>query len=342
MNKKKFTYKKSGVDINAADNFVNFISNVSSKKKGKKKFSNIGGFGSITSIPQGINQPKIVACTDGVGTKIEIANTLNKYDTIGIDLVAMSVNDLIVQGAKPLLFLDYISINKIDLKKLKSIIKGILEGCRLSGCELVGGETAEMPGTYEKGKFDIAGFAVGVVGKNKILTKNRIKKNNLILAVPSSGLHSNGFSLVRYLINQKKINIKKNKFLKSELLEPTKIYVSEVLKLIDQSLINGCANITGGGLLDNVKRIIPNKMTANIDLNQIKTLKIFEWLKKNGISEKEMIKTFNCGVGFCLIINSKDLKKVTKYFSRDYKPYVIGKISKGNNKVKLNGSINWY
>ena len=342
MNKKKFTYKKSGVDINAADNFVNFISNVSSKKKGKKKFSNIGGFGSITNIPKGINQPKIVACTDGVGTKIEIANTLNKYDTIGIDLVAMSVNDLIVQGAKPLLFLDYISINKIDLKKLKSIIKGILEGCRLSGCELVGGETAEMPGTYEKGKFDIAGFAVGVVGKNKILTKNRIKKNNLILAVPSSGLHSNGFSLVRYLINQKKINIKKNKFLKSELLEPTKIYVSEVLKLIDQSLINGCANITGGGLSDNIKRIIPNKMTANIDLNQIKTLNIFKWLKKNGISEKEMLKTFNCGVGFCLIINSKDLKKVTKYFSRDYKPYVIGKISKGYNKVKLNGSINWY
>ncbi len=342
MNKKKFTYKKSGVNINAADNFVNFISNVSSKKKGKKKFSNIGGFGSITSIPQGINQPKIVACTDGVGTKIEIANSLNKYDTIGIDLVAMSVNDLIVQGAKPLLFLDYISINKIDLKKLKSIIKGILKGCRLSGCELVGGETAEMPGTYEKGKFDIAGFAVGVVSKNKILNKNRIKNNNLILAVPSSGLHSNGFSLVRYLINQKKINIKNNKFLKSELLRPTKIYVDEVLKLIDQNLINGCANITGGGLSDNIKRIIPDEMIADINLDQIKTLNIFKWLKKNGISEKEMIKTFNCGVGFCLIINPKDLKKVTKYFSRDYKPYVIGKISKGNNKVKLNGSINWY
>ncbi len=342
MNKKKFTYKKSGVDINAADNFVNFISNVSSKKKGKKKFSNIGGFGSITSIPQGINQPKIVACTDGVGTKIEIANTLNKYDTIGIDLVAMSVNDLIVQGAKPLLFLDYISINKIDLKKLKSIIKGILEGCRLSGCELVGGETAEMPGTYEKGKFDIAGFAVGVVSKNKILNKNRIKNNNLILAVPSSGLHSNGFSLVRYLINQKKINIKNNKFLKSELLRPTKIYVDEVLKLTDQNLINGCANITGGGLSDNIKRIIPDEMIADINLDQIKTLNIFKWLKKNGISEKEMIKTFNCGVGFCLIINPKDLKKVTKYFSKDYKPYVIGKISTGNNKVKLNGSINWY
>ncbi len=342
MNKKKFTYKKSGVNINAADNFVNFISNVSSKKKGKKKFSNIGGFGSITSIPQGIKHPKIVACTDGVGTKIEIANSLNKYDTIGIDLVAMSVNDLIVQGAKPLLFLDYVSVNKIDLKKLKSIIKGILKGCKLSGCELVGGETAEMPGTYEKGKFDIAGFAVGVVDKYKILKKNRIKKNNLILAVPSSGLHSNGFSLVRYLIDQKKINIKKNKFLKSELLKPTKIYVNEVLKLIDQNLINGCANITGGGLSDNIKRIIPDKMVADIDLNQIKTLNIFKWLKKNGISEKEMLKTFNCGVGFCLIINPKDLKKVTKHFSGYYKPYVIGKISKGIKKVKLNGSVNWY
>jgi len=341
MNKKKFTYKKSGVNINAADNFINFISNVSSKKKGKKKFSNIGGFGSITSIPHGINQPRIVACTDGVGTKIEIANTLNKFDTIGIDLVAMSVNDLIVQGAKPLLFLDYISINKIDLKKLKSIIKGILMGCRLSSCELVGGETAEMPGTYEKSKFDIAGFAVGVVGKNKILTKNKIKKNNLVLAVPSSGLHSNGFSLVRYLINKKKINIKKNKFLKSELLKPTKIYVKEVLKLIDQNLINGCANITGGGLSDNIKRIIPNKLIADINLNQIKILSIFKWLKKNGISEKEMLRTFNCGVGFCLIINAKNLKKVTKCFSKEYKPFVIGKISKGKNKVKLNGSIDW-
>ena len=341
MNKKKFTYKKSGVNINAADNFVNFISNVSSKKKGKKKFSNIGGFGSVTDIPLGINQPKIVACTDGVGTKIEIANTLNKYDTIGIDLVAMSVNDLIVQGAKPLLFLDYISINKIELKKLKSIIKGIIKGCKLSSCELVGGETAEMPGTYEKGKFDIAGFAVGIVDKDKILIKNKIKENNLILAIPSSGLHSNGFSLIRYLIQQKKINIKKNNFLKSELLMPTKIYVDEVLKLIQKNLIKGCANITGGGLADNIKRIIPDKFVADIDLNKIKTSSIFKWLKKNGISEKEMLKTFNCGVGFCLIINPKNLKKITKHFSKSYKPYVIGKISKGSNKVKLNGSINW-
>ena len=341
MNKKLFTYKKSGVNIDAADNFINFISTVSSKKKGKKKFSNIGGFGSISNIPNHIKQPKIVACTDGVGTKIEIANVLNKYDTIGIDLVAMSVNDLIVQGAKPLLFLDYISINKIDLKKLKSIIKGIVNGCKQSECELVGGETAEMPGTYEKGKFDIAGFAVGVVGKNKILSKNKIKNNDLVLAIPSSGLHSNGYSLVRYVLNKKKINIKKNNFLRTELLRPTKIYVKEVLKLIDENLINGCANITGGGLADNIKRIIPENLVAEIDLKKINTSKIFRWLKKNDISDKEMLKTFNCGVGFCLIISPKNLDKVKKYFTKEFKPYVIGKISKGKNKVKLNGSINW-
>ena len=341
MNKKLFTYKKSGVNIDAADSFINFISAVSSKKKGKKKFSNIGGFGSISNIPNHIKQPKIVACTDGVGTKIEIANVLNKYDTIGIDLVAMSVNDLIVQGAKPLLFLDYISINKIDLKKLKSIIKGIVDGCKQSECELVGGETAEMPGTYEKGKFDIAGFAVGVVGKNKILSKNKIKNNDLVLAIPSSGLHSNGYSLVRHVLNKKKINIKKNNFLRTELLRPTKIYVKEVLKLIDKNLINGCANITGGGLADNIKRIIPENLVAEIDLKKINTSKIFRWLKKNDISDKEMLKTFNCGVGFCLIISPKNLDKVKKYFTKEFKPYVIGKISKGKNKVKLNGSINW-
>ena len=341
MKKNLFTYKKSGVNISAADNFIDFISSVSSKKKGKKKFSNIGGFGSISDIPNHIKQPKIVACTDGVGTKIEIANILNKYDTIGIDLVAMSVNDLIVQGAKPLLFLDYISINKIDLIKLKSIIKGIVNGCKQSACELVGGETAEMPGTYEKGKFDIAGFAVGVVSKNKILSKDKIKPKDLVLAIPSSGLHSNGYSLVRYLLKKKKINIKKNKFLKTELIRPTKIYVKEVLKLIDKNLINGCANITGGGLADNIKRIVPESLMVQINLDKVKTYKIFKWLKKNSISDKEMLKTFNCGVGFCLIINPKNFDKVKSYFTKNFKPYIIGKVSKGKNKVKLNGSINW-
>ena len=341
MNKNSFTYKKSGVDINAADKFIKFISNISSKKRGNKKYNNIGGFGSLTNLPSNLKNPKIVACTDGVGTKIEIANKLNKFNTIGIDLVAMSVNDLIVQGAKPLFFLDYISINKIDLAKLKLIIKGIVNGCKESNCELVGGETAEMPGTYEKGKFDIAGFAVGIVDKNKILSKKKVKVNDLILAIPSNGLHSNGYSLVRHLLDQKKINIKKNKFLKTELLRPTKIYVNEILKLISKNLIHTCANITGGGLADNIKRVIPENLFAEINLNEIKTLKIFKWLKKNGISDKEMLKTFNCGVGFCLIVSPKNLKKIDKYFAKKFKPYIIGKIYSGKNKIKLNGSINW-
>jgi len=341
MKKQKFTYEKSGVDISAADNFVKFISTISSKNKGKKKLGNIGGFGSISNIPKNLKNPKIVTCTDGVGTKVEIANVLNKYDTIGIDLVAMSVNDLIVQGAKPLLFLDYISINKIDLKKLKSILKGIIKGCKISGCELVGGETAEMPGTYEKGKFDIAGFAVGLVDEKKILHKKNIKKNDLILAVPSSGVHSNGYSLIRYILKKKKINLKKIAFLKKELLRPTKIYVNEILNLIDNNLLNGCANITGGGLADNIKRIIPNGFIADINLSKIKTKKIFNWLKQNGIKDKEMLKTFNCGVGFCLIVKSKNLKKVTKFFKKKFKPYVIGKITTGKNKVRLNGKIDW-
>ncbi|MDA9604197.1 phosphoribosylformylglycinamidine cyclo-ligase [Candidatus Pelagibacter sp.] len=341
MKKHKFTYEKSGVNINAADNFVKFISNISSKNRGKKKFNNIGGFGSISSIPGNLKKPKIVACTDGVGTKIEIANTLKKYNTIGIDLVAMSVNDLIVQGAKPLLFLDYISINKIDLRKLKSIIQGIVKGCKISECDLVGGETAEMPGTYEKNKFDIAGFAVGIVDEKNILHKKKIKKNDLILGVPASGLHSNGYSLVRYVLKQNKINLKKNQFLKEELLKPTKIYVKEVLGLINKNLINACANITGGGLEDNLKRVIPDGMVANINLNKIKTQKIFKWLKKNNITEKEMLKTFNCGVGFCLIINPKNFDKIKKYFTKEYQPYIIGKITSGKNKVKLNEKIDW-
>ena len=341
MKKQKFTYEKSGVNIAAADNFVKFISSISSKNKGKKKFNNIGGFGSISNIPNNLKRPKIVACTDGVGTKIEIANLLNKYDTIGIDLVAMSVNDLIVQGAKPLLFLDYISINKIDQKKLKSNLKGILKGCNVSDCELAGGETAEMPGTYEKGKFDIAGFAVGLVDEKKILAKKNIKKNDLILAIPSSGVHSNGYSLVRYILKKAKINIKNNQFLKKELLRPTKIYVKEILNLIDNNLLSGCSNLTGGGLADNIKRVIPDGLVADIDLNKVKTKKIFKWLKQNNIEDREMLKTFNCGVGFCLIIKPKNQKKITKFFSKEYKPYVIGRIIEGKNKVKLNGKIDW-
>ena len=340
MSLEKLTYSKSGVNIKKADKFVKHISSISRKSDKSGNFKNIGGFGAISAIPKKLKEPHIVTSTDGVGTKIEIANQLKKFNTIGIDLVAMCVNDLIVQGAKPYFFLDYISINKINLKKLKSIIGGVIKGCELANCKLVGGETAEMPGTYSSGKFDIAGFSVGLVEKHKIL-KDKIKKNDLILGVPSSGIHSNGYSLVRDLIKKKKITLKKNKFLKKELLKPTKIYVKEVLSLLDKNILNGCANITGGGLKDNIKRIIPNNFCAEIDLSRIKTLKIFKWLKNSGIKKDEMLKKFNCGVGFCLIINKKNLQKVKKCFSKQFQPYVIGKISKNSKKVKINGKIKW-
>ena len=335
----KFTYQKSGVNISQADKFVDFISKKTGKKKQKNQ--NIGGFGSITNIPNDYKNPKIVASTDGVGTKIEIANSLNKFDTIGIDLVAMCVNDLIVQGAKPLIFLDYISINKINLKKLKAILGGINKGCKISGCSLVGGETAEMPGTYSKNKFDIAGFAVGIVDQKKIISKGQVKENNLILAIPSSGVHSNGYSLIRYILRRRKINIKKNIFLRKELLRPTKIYVKEVLQLLKSDLINSCANITGGGLEDNLKRVIPNGFSAQINLSKIKPNKIFKWIRKQNVSDHEMLKTFNCGVGFCLIVKSFDVSKIQKKFNKKFKPYVIGKIIKGKKKVILNEKVSW-
>ena len=340
MTSNKLTYSKSGVNIPKADSFVKFISSLARKSSKSGDFKNIGGFGAISPIPRQLKDPHIVTSTDGVGTKIEIANDLNKFDTIGIDLVAMCVNDLVVQGAKPYLFLDYISISKINLKKLKHIVRGIVKGCDIAGCKLVGGETAEMPGTYTKGKFDIAGFAVGLVEKKKILNK-KIRNNDLILSVPSNGLHSNGYSLVRYILKKKKINLKTSKFLKEELIRPTKIYVKELSLINEKNLINGCANITGGGLVDNIQRIIPKNLCAKIDLKRVKTLKIFRWLYKMGVSEKEMLKTFNCGVGFCLVTNPRNLNSVSKYFGKKFKPYIIGKIVKNSKKIKLSGKISW-
>ncbi len=287
--------------------------------------------------PYNFKNPVLVSATDGVGTKLEIANKLKKFDTIGIDLVAMCVNDLIVQGAKPLFFLDYIAIGKVKKNKYKSILKGIYKGCKISNCYLSGGETAEMPGIYDKDKFDLAGFSVGLVEKKKILDGNKIKNENLLLAIPSSGLHSNGFSLVRYIL---KVNRIKNKKLLNKLLTPTKIYVNEVLKLHAKGLINGCCNITGGGIVENLPRILPKNKAVKINLNKIKTLNIFKFIKDNNISDLEMLKTFNCGVGFCLIVNKKNLKKVMNVFPKKFKPYPIGKIiDYKSKKIILDGKI---
>ena len=284
-----------------------------------------------------IKDPVIVSCTDGVGTKIDLANKFRKFDTIGIDLVAMCVNDLIVQGARPLFFLDYIAVGKLNLIKTKKILKGIFKGCEISNCKLIGGETAEMPGIYSKDKFDLAGFSVGIVSKKKILDKSNVKKNDIILAIPSNGIHSNGYSLVRSILEKSKLPKKFRK----EILKPTKIYTKEILKLIDKNLINAAAHITGGGLIENLLRSVPENLTLNINLSKIKTKKIFKWLKSKNISDNEMIKTFNCGVGFCIIVNKNNISFIKKIFSKKFEPYEIGFISKDNKRVRLLNSLKW-
>ena len=342
MKKSENSYKKSGVNISLANKLVDYISE-KSKKSDQKKVNNlkkdtIGGFASLFDISKlKIKDPVLVSCTDGVGTKIELANRYKKFDTIGIDLVAMCVNDLIVKGAEPLFFLDYIAVGKLDYTKTKKILKGIFEGCKISECKLVGGETAEMPGVYSKNKFDLAGFSVGIVSKRKILDKSKVNEGDIVLAIPSNGIHSNGYSLVRSVL-------KKNKLpnnLKKEILKPTKIYTKEILKLVNKKLINSAAHITGGGLAENLLRSVPKNLTLNIDLSKIKIKNIFKWLKSKNISNHEMIKTFNCGIGFCIIVKKKNIKKIEKVFSKEFMPYEIGHISKDKKRVNLSNSIRW-
>ena len=342
MKKNKNSYKKSGVNIPLANKLVKYISSISKKNvkktSGSSKNEVIGGFGSLFDISNlKIKDPVIVSCTDGVGTKIDLANKFKKFDTIGIDLVAMCVNDLIVQGAKPLFFLDYIAVGKLNLNKTKKILKGIFLGCKISDCKLIGGETAEMPGIYSKDKFDLAGFSVGIVSKRKIIGKNNVKTSDVILAVPSNGIHSNGFSLVRSILKKNKIPNN----LKNEILRPTKIYSKEILKLTNKNLINSAAHITGGGLIENLLRSIPNNLSLNLDLSKIKISKIFKWLKSKNISDKEMLRTFNCGIGFCLIVSKKNLTKIKKVFSKKFTPYEIGYVSKAKKKINLSNNLKW-
>ena len=342
MKKNENSYKKSGVNISIANKLVKHISKVSKNnvKKTKNEFSagEIGGFGSLFDISNyKIKDPVIVSCTDGVGTKIDLAIKFKKYNTIGIDLVAMCVNDLIVQGAKPLFFLDYIAVGKLNLKKTKQILEGIFKGCKLSDCKLIGGETAEMPGIYSKNKFDLAGFSVGLVSKKEILGKSKVKAGDIILSIPSSGIHSNGYSLVRSILKKNKIP----KYLKNELLKPTKIYSKEILDLTNKKLINAAAHITGGGLVENLTRSIPENLTLNLDLSKIKILKIFKWLKSKNISDQEMLRTFNCGVGFCIIVSKRNIPQIKKIFPKNYEPYKIGFISKDKNKINLMNSLKW-
>ncbi len=336
------SYLKSGVNISAANKFVKHISKLTKKNDKKEKnslsSSNIGAFGSLYDIGKlKIKDPILVSATDGVGTKLDLTNKFKKFDSIGEDLVAMCVNDLIVQGARPLFFLDYIAIGKINLNKVKKILQGILNGCKKSNCKLIGGETAEMPGIYDKNKFDLAGFSVGIISKKKLIQKKNVRVGDIILAIPSSGLHSNGYSLIRNLL--KRYKIPKN--LKKELLRPTKIYVKEVIKLNEKRLINSAAHITGGGITENLVRSIPDGLSAKIDLSKIKIQKIFRWIKSCNLSDKEMLRTFNCGVGYCLIVNKKKVNIVKRYFQNNFIPYTIGRIERKKRKISFEGKLRW-
>ena len=338
----KYTYSKSGVNINKGNKFIeNIKKTIKSDKNKSSKASVIGGFAGHFKLKSFKNSPYLVAATDGVGTKLEIANDMNNHKTIGIDLVAMCVNDIVVTGAKPLFFLDYIATGKLDLKKSTDVIKGILRGCNQAGCELLGGETAEMPGFYSKGKYDIAGFSVGIL-EQKHVKKIKVKKSDVIIGIKSSGLHSNGYSLVRNIIKDKKISLKKyfdfdkKKSIGNYLLQPTLIYVNLILELYKKNLIKSCAHITGGGIIENLPRILDKKFQAQIDLDKWDLGNLYKWLISCGINQSELLKTFNAGYGMALISDKKNIKKIKSIIKKhDFSSSLLGTINiKKNIKEK--------
>ena len=304
------SYKKAGVDIDAGEALVEAIKPLAKSTNRPGVTSGLGGFGAIFDIKHaGFIDPVLVAGTDGVGTKLKVAIDAGKHDTVGIDLVAMCVNDLIVQGAEPLFFLDYFATAKLDIAAGTDIISGIAEGCKRAGCALIGGETAEMPDLYNKGDYDLAGFCIGAVEREKILSGEKISEGDIILGLPASGLHSNGFSLVRYVIKKTGINysddapFQPGTTLAEALLEPTHIYVKSALAAIAAGGVQGMAHITGGGLLKNIPRVLPQGLGADLNASSWRLPEVFKWLAKAGkISMDEMIRTFNCGIGMAVIV----------------------------------------
>ena len=344
--KNKISYKTSGVDVKKGDALINLIKPFAKKTNRAEIMEGIGGFSAITSIPKRYKDPLIVSATDGVGTKIEIAELMKNHSTIGEDLVAMCVNDLITCGAEPLFFLDYLVTEKINLLKAKEIIKGIAKGCEIANCSLIGGETAEHPNAFPKEKYDLAGFSVGVVEKKNILSKNKLKNGDLLISLKSSGLHSNGFSLIRELIKRKKLNLKTkmgSKNLGEILLHPTKIYVKEILELQKNINLKAIAHITGGGLIGNLKRIIPEKIEINLFKNSLFNFnkKLFSLIQEaSNLSDEEMLNTFNCGNGMVIVISENELEKTKKILIELKVAYkIIGACSnlkKGNSLVNIN------
>ena len=314
MSKPSLSYKDAGVDINAGNELVERIKPHVKRTTRPEVIGGLGGFGALCALPGKYKEPILVSGTDGVGTKLRLAIDLKKHDTIGIDLVAMCVNDLVVQGAEPLFFLDYYATGKLEVDVASDVVKGIAEGCVQSGCALVGGETAEMPGMYHMGDYDLAGFCVGVVEKSKIIDGSKVQAGDALIALGSSGPHSNGYSLIRKVIDVAGVNPATEqlagKALGDQLLAPTKIYVKSVLELIEKVDVHAIAHLTGGGFWENIPRVLPDNTKAVIDEKSWEWQPVFKWLQEKGnIDSYEMYRTFNCGVGMVIALPQADVEK---------------------------------
>ena len=318
------TYRDAGVDIDAGDALVEAIKPHARKTMRPEVLAGIGGFGALFEVPKKYRQPVLVSGTDGVGTKLKLAFALQRHGTVGIDLVAMSVNDVLVQGAEPLFFLDYFACGKLDNKVAAGVIKGIAEGCELAGCALIGGETAEMPGMYADGEYDLAGFCVGVVEKEHIIDGRAIVPGDAILGLASSGPHSNGYSLIRRIIGDEPLSSD----LADSLMEPTRIYVKPVLKLVAAVPVKGLAHITGGGIVGNVPRILPKGTKALLDRKKWPRPEIFRWLQQTGkIAEEEMFRVVNCGIGMVIVLAKDKVQMAMMLLEREGElAYEIGTV----------------
>jgi len=341
----RFSYKSSGVNIDKADKLMSKLTPLIKETYNDSVLQNIGGFSSILDIKKlGYQDPILMSTTDGVGTKLQLAINTNKLFNIGIDLVAMCVNDIVAQGGKPHFFMDYIATGKLNDDQILEIIKGVIQGCKLSNCALVGGETAEMPGHYPKNSLDLAGFCIGAAERKNVLSKDNVKENNIAVAVQSSGLHSNGYSLIRNLINKNSINVHdkapfdKKKSLLDILLEPTIIYSSLFEKIRSKIQINGVTHITGGGLVENPPRTFSKDLSLIINMKSYEMNNIFHWIKKETkLNWLEIFKTFNCGVGLLLFIDKNDENTaLTEINKNGLNAWVIGEITKNKNGKNVN------
>jgi phosphoribosylformylglycinamidine cyclo-ligase len=342
--KPALSYKDAGVDIEAGDALVERIKSVAKRTRRPEVLAGLGGFGALFELPKGYREPVLVSGTDGVGTKLRLAMEVGIHDTIGIDLVAMCVNDLVVAGAEPLFFLDYYATGKLNVDTAEQVIIGIGKGCEQAGCALVGGETAEMPGMYEGDDYDLAGFAVGIVEKSAIIDGAKVAVGDVLIGLASSGPHSNGYSLIRKILEVSKADLQQkvgNTTLAQALMAPTRIYVKSLLALIKACEVTSLCHITGGGLLENLPRVLPESCKAAIDLNSYVRPAVFDWLQQaGGVAAREMYRTFNCGIGMVVCVRPQDRDRALQVLREQGEtPFVIGRIEPlaGGEQVELAG-----